>query len=76
MTYHAPSLSKTAWILALLGSSVARAGGIIIQDRAHIDRVVGRDLFLKEMHKNGFRVVENADHIIIFCNSAPIRRVL
>ncbi len=40
-----------------------------------IERFVGREMFLAEMRRRGFAVVENAGQFVIFCNSEPIRRV-
>jgi hypothetical protein len=34
-----------------------------------------RAAFLAEMRRRGFPVVENAGQYVIFCNTAPIRRL-
>lgn len=35
-------------------------------------RMVGRERFYIEPHRRGFSAVENAGHVIIFCNSYPV----
>jgi hypothetical protein len=37
-----------------------------------VERLVGRDAFLAAMKKRGYRVVENAGHFVIFCNSDDV----
>ncbi|MEO0830868.1 MAG: hypothetical protein AAFY03_10470 [Pseudomonadota bacterium] len=38
-----------------------------------IDRLIGRDVFVRELQRRGYRAVENAGQIVIFCNSEPVR---
>ncbi len=41
-----------------------------------VERYVGRDVFLAEIRRRGFTVLENAGQFIIICNQEPIRRVV
>ena len=41
----------------------------------NLDGFAGMDLFMAEIHRRGFQVVENSGQIVIFCNRAPIRRL-
>ncbi|WP_288942052.1 hypothetical protein [uncultured Roseovarius sp.] len=38
-----------------------------------VERFVGMELFLCEIHRRGFQVEENSGQIVIFCNRAPVR---
>jgi hypothetical protein len=47
-------------------------GGVVRRKVSDVERLVGRDAFLSAMRKRGFRVVENAGHFIVFCNSDAV----
>ncbi|WP_365353570.1 hypothetical protein [uncultured Roseovarius sp.] len=38
-----------------------------------VERYVGMERFMREIHRRGYQVLENSGQIIIFCNRAPIR---
>jgi hypothetical protein len=38
-----------------------------------VDRYIGREAFIDEVYRRGFRAVENAGQIVIFCNQEPVR---
>jgi hypothetical protein len=64
------------WIAHLFNSQAARDGGVIRRQVRDVERYVGRDVFLAEMRRRGFTVLENAGQFIIICNQEPIRRVV
>ena len=68
-------LSADHWVSHLFTSQAARGGGVIRRKVRDVERFVGRNLFLEEMKRRGFPVVENAGQFVIFCNREPIRRV-
>ena len=65
----------TPWIADLFASQAAREGGVVRRKTRDVDRCVGRDVFLAEMSRRGFTVIENAGQYVIFCNREPIRRL-
>lgn len=69
-------LSPDLWLRHLFSSQAAQEGGIIRRKIRDIDRYVGREAFLAEMHRRGFAVIENAGQFVIFCNREPLRRLL
>ena len=69
-------LSSDQWVSHLFSSQAAREGGVIRRKVRDVERFVGRALFLDEMKRRGFPVVENAGQFVIFCNREPIRRVV
>lgn len=75
MTALPQYLSADQWIRHLFSSQAAQEGGVIRRKLRDIERFVGREIFLAEMRRRGFAVVENAGQFVIFCNSEPIRRV-
>ena len=64
------------WIAHLFNSQAARAGAVIRRPVREVQRYVGREVFLTEMQRRGFPVLENAGQFIIICNHEPIRRVV
>ena len=57
----------------LFGSKAARDGLVIRRKSRDIERYVGRAAFVEELNRRGYRAVENAGQIIIFCNQEPVR---
>lgn len=51
-------------------------GEIIRRKVADVERYIGREAFLREMARRGFRVVENAGQFVVFCNAEPIRQLV
>ena len=68
-------LDSETWIANLFTSQAAREGAVIRRKIRDVERFVGRELFLDEMRRRGFSVVENAGQFVIFCNREPIRCV-
>lgn len=76
MRRHNHPFTPDGWIAHLFNSQAAREGSVIRRQVRDVERYVGRDVFLAEMRRRGFPVVENAGQFIIFCNQAPIRRLV
>lgn len=51
-------------------------GTMIRRQRRDIERIVGMDAFLDEVARRGFRAVENRGQVLVFCNAAPITRLV
>jgi hypothetical protein len=68
-------LSADHWMSHLFGSKAARDGLVIRRSVRDIDRYVGREAFIRELKRRGYRAVENAGQMVIFCNQAPVRIV-
>ena len=60
-------------LLDMFSSKAAREGAVIRRKSRDIDRLIGRDAFLQELERRGYRALENAGQIVIFCNSEPVR---
>ena len=72
---HRPPLTPEGMLLDLFSSKAARTGAVIRRKSDDIDRLIGRARFLAELDRRGYRAVENAGQIIIFCNSEPVERL-
>ncbi len=67
------SITPDRWLVQLFSARTVAEGGIVRRQVKDVERLVGRDRFLREVHRRGFRVVENAGHFVIFCNTEPVR---
>jgi hypothetical protein len=56
----------------MLATKTALDGGVIRRKVSDVERLVGREVFLAAMKRRGFRVVENAGHFVVFCNSDEV----
>jgi hypothetical protein len=63
------------WLRGVFSVQAVNRGTVIRRSASDIDRIVGRDRFIEELHSRGFRAVENAGQIVVFCNREPIRPV-
>ena len=67
------ALTPDRWIVQVFSARAAAEGGIVRRKVADVERLIGRQRFLYEVHRRGFRVVENAGQFVIFCNRQPLR---
>ena len=65
-------ISSQEWMRQVFATKTALDGGVIRRNVSDVERLVGRDTFLISMRKRGFRVVENAGHFVVFCNSDDV----
>ncbi len=73
MTNH---LSPERWVTQIFSARIAAEGGIVRRRVADVERLVGRERFLQEIARRGFRAVENGGQFVIFCNADPVRIVV
>lgn len=75
MPVHSTNASPEMYLADVFGAKAVRDGKIIRRNLRDIERYVGRDAFIKELNRRGFRAVENAGQMVIFCNREPVRIV-
>jgi hypothetical protein len=68
-----PNMSTAAFLADVFGTRLARDGKVIRRSAQDIERYFGREAFIEEIHRRGYRAIENAGHIVIFCNREPVR---
>lgn len=73
MEYEQSPLSADIWLIEVFASKSVQRGEVIRRKARDIERFVGRERFNNELQRRGFRAVENAGQVIIFCNQEPIR---
>ena len=72
MTRLPDVISPDRWIVQLFSARSAAEGGTVRRKVSDVERLIGRERFLREVSRRGFRVVENAGQFIIFCNREPV----
>ncbi|WP_341212321.1 N-(5'-phosphoribosyl)anthranilate isomerase [uncultured Limimaricola sp.] len=73
MTTPPAVISPERWLCQLFASQAAASGGIVRRGLRDVDRIVGRTRFVHEIKWRGFRAIENAGQVVIFCNHNPVR---
>jgi len=68
-------MSPDTWLAQFLDSPEARRGGVVKRQIRDVDRIVGRELFLKEVEHRGFQALRNGRHYVLFCNAMPLVRL-
>ncbi len=68
-------LAPETWLSQFFNSREALKGGVVKRQVRDVERLVGREAFLNEVHRRGFQVFENGRHFVVFCNSAPVVRL-
>ncbi len=64
--------SAETYLADMFGAKSVARGRVIRRKARDIDRYVGRSAFVEELERRGYRAVENAGQIVIFCNLDPV----
>ena len=72
MTMLPAPITPDRWFVQLFSARTVAEAGIVRRQTKDVERLVERDNFLREVHRRSFRVVENAGHFVIFCNTDPV----
>lgn len=73
MKHAAIPATPAQWFHHLFSARAAREGGIVRRKTRDMERMVGRDVFEREIARRGYSVVENAGQLVVFCNAEPVR---
>jgi len=65
-------LRPDLWLEGIFSARAAAQGGVVRRKTRDIERIIGRDAFVRELDRRGFRAVENAGQTVIFCNREPV----
>ncbi|NJM83923.1 MAG: N-(5'-phosphoribosyl)anthranilate isomerase [Tabrizicola sp.] len=72
MTSLPDTISPEKWLVHLFSAKSVAEGGTVRRKVSDVERLIGRERFLFEIRRRGYRVVENAGQFIVFCNREPI----
>jgi len=73
MENQPPHMSPEAFLADVFGSKLVRDGKVIRRAARDVERYLGRDAFIDEIYRRGFKAVENAGQIVVFCNAEPVK---
>lgn len=62
-----------AFIDQLFAARAVNRAGVVRRAVRDVEREVGRDLFLAEVRRRGFRLLECGDQFIVICNGDAVR---
>ena len=65
-------ITPERWLTQMFQARAAAEGGVIRRRISDVDRLIGRQRFLAEIRRRGFRVVRNAGQYVVFCNREPV----
>ncbi|WP_224814991.1 hypothetical protein [Hasllibacter sp. MH4015] len=63
---------QEAWIEQTFDCPAVRNGGILRTSAHAIKAGAGMDRFVAEVHRRGFRALENNGHVVVFCNRKSV----
>lgn len=69
-------LTTQEWIIDLFSARAAANGVVVRRKKRDIERYVGMKELKGALRRRGFRAIENAGQIVIFCNQEPVRAIL
>lgn len=69
-------LDPDTWLRNVFSAKAAGRGGVIHRSARDVERVVGRDAFLREVQRRGFTLVQNGEQLVVFCNRDPVRLIV
>lgn len=75
MPNTAPHMLPEQWLHTVFSVQAVNKGGVIRRSVYDIERIVGRQAFVAELKRRGFRAVENGGQFVIFCNQEDIKIV-
>lgn len=60
------------WLRQIFLTQAAADGGVVRRKVSDVERIIGRERFVHELNRRGFRAVENAGQFVVFCNREPV----
>lgn len=70
-----PDIDPERMLSRMFSSKKVAGGGVFHRAVRDVERLVGRDRFLREVEKRGFQCLENNGQFLVLCNRAPVHRL-
>ncbi len=64
-----------AWLSRVFDAKSVDRGGIVRRAVRDVDREVGRDLFVAEVRRRGFHLLECGGQFIVICNAGKVQLI-
>lgn len=68
-----PLVPHPGWIEAAFSAKAVSNGGLIRRAVRDVEREVGRDLFIREVRRRGFHLIECGGQFIVICNAGHLQ---
>jgi DNA-binding winged helix-turn-helix (wHTH) protein len=65
--------ANQAFIDQLFAARSVNRAGVVRRAIRDVEREVGRDAFIAEVRRRGFRLIESGDQFIVICNTGALR---
>ena len=69
---QARPVTRDEWLVQLFSAKSAAQGGVVRRKLTDVDQICGRDLFLSEVRRRGYKAIINGGQMVVFCNSEAI----
>ena len=69
---HGGSVTAKNWIEKIFNSTAAQTHGVVRRKLSYIEKIVGKDLMLKEVEKRGFHILEVNDQWVFICKEGQM----
>lgn len=61
------------WIDQVFSAKAVANAGVIRRNRTSVANEIGRDLFVDEVRRRGFHLLETRDQLIVICHSGRVQ---
>ena len=68
-------ITPEEWVTQVFSARAAAEGGVVRRRLNDIDSICGRDMFLSEVRRRGYKAVINGGQMVIFCNAENLQFV-
>ena len=65
--------ARARWLDQVFRAQAVVKGGIVRRAVADVERELGRDIFVAEVRRRGFHLVECGGQFIVICSADPMR---
>ncbi|MHA7874400.1 N-(5'-phosphoribosyl)anthranilate isomerase [Roseivivax sp.] len=65
--------TRDQWLAQLFGAKAVAKGGVVRRSVRDVQRMIGREAFLREVRMRGFHLVECGGQFIVICNSGKVK---
>jgi hypothetical protein len=75
MTLMRPALAVPAapWMDQVFSARAVAYGGVVRRSLRWIEREVGREAFVAEVHRRGWHLAECNGQFVVFCTPQPVK---
>lgn len=65
-----------SWIAQIFSAKAVARGAVVRRSVAIVEREIGREMFLDEVRRRGFHVIECGGQFVVICNNGQIRLIM